>query len=110
MTKYSGGQFFDITTYSYGYVTPTAVSVVGVAGRSLAELEDTAGTLMLVEDGRQDAGLGAETQGRLNRPQRVAVKLTRCRVDAVLALRPGSERTARIWEVLHRRRRLLSTS
>lgn len=64
-TTYPGGQFFDITTYSYGYITPTAVSVIGVAGRSVAELEDTAGTLMLVEDGRQDAGLGAETQGRL---------------------------------------------
>jgi prepilin-type N-terminal cleavage/methylation domain-containing protein len=61
----AGGPYFDITTYSYGYITPTAVGVIGVAGRSLAELEDSAGTLMIVEDGRQDAGLGAETQGRL---------------------------------------------
>jgi prepilin-type N-terminal cleavage/methylation domain-containing protein/prepilin-type processing-associated H-X9-DG protein len=65
MAIYPGGQYFDITTYSYGYVTPTATGIVGVAGRSLAEIEDSAGTLMLVEDGRQDSGLGAETQGRL---------------------------------------------
>ncbi len=61
-----GGPYFDITTYSYGYVTPSSdTNPVGVAGRSLAELEDSSGTLMIVEDGRQDAGLGAETQGRL---------------------------------------------
>jgi prepilin-type N-terminal cleavage/methylation domain-containing protein/prepilin-type processing-associated H-X9-DG protein len=65
MTVYPGGKYFDITTYSYGFVTPTAAGNVGVAGRSLAEIEDTAGTLAIVEDGRQDAGLGAETQGRL---------------------------------------------
>ena len=61
-----GGPFFDITTYSYGYVTPNNdTTLVGVAGRNLAQVEDSAGTLMLIEDGRQDAGLGAETQGRL---------------------------------------------
>jgi prepilin-type N-terminal cleavage/methylation domain-containing protein len=63
--KYLGGQFLDITTYSYGYVSATATGNVGVAGRSLAEIEDSAGTLSLVEDGRQDDGTGAETQGRL---------------------------------------------
>ena len=62
----AGGPYLDITTYSYGYVTPnTDSTTVGVAGRNLAQIEDSAGTLMLVEDGRQDAGLGAETQGRL---------------------------------------------
>ena len=62
----AGGPFLDITTYSYGYVTPNnETTSVGVAGRNLAQIEDSAGTLMLVEDGRQDAGLGAETQGRL---------------------------------------------
>ncbi len=65
MVKYPGGQFFDITTYSYGYVTATVAGSVGVAGRNLSEIEDSAGTLSIVEDGRQDAGLGAETQGRL---------------------------------------------
>ena len=61
-----GGPFLDITTYSYGYVTPNnATTNVGVAGRTLAQIEESAGTLILVEDGRQDAGLGAETQGRL---------------------------------------------
>ncbi len=62
----AGGPFLDITTYSYGYVTPNNDTTnVGVAGRNLAQIEDSAGTLMLIEDGRQDAGLGAETQGRL---------------------------------------------
>ena len=62
----AGGPFFDITTYSYGYVTPNnSTTNVGVAGRNLAQIEDSAATLMLIEDGRQDAGLGAETQGRL---------------------------------------------
>ncbi len=61
-----GGPYFDITTYSYGFVTPSSdTNPVGVAGRSLAALEDSSGTLMVVEDGRQDAGAGAETQGRL---------------------------------------------
>jgi prepilin-type N-terminal cleavage/methylation domain-containing protein len=66
LSVYPGGQYYDITTYSYGYVTPSDPNyIVGVAGRPLAQIEDSAGTLMLVEDGRQDAGLGAETQGRL---------------------------------------------
>lgn len=63
--KLPGGNFLDITTYSYGYVTPSSTQPVGVAGRKLAEIEDTASTLMLIEDGRQDSGAGAETQGRL---------------------------------------------
>lgn len=62
---YSGGQYLDITTYSYGFVTPSTSELVGVAGRSLAAIEDSAGTLMVIEDGRQDGGAGAETQGRL---------------------------------------------
>lgn len=65
MKTFTGGQFFDITAYSYGLVTATVAGNVGVAGRTLAEIEDTSGTLAIVEDGRQDAGLGAETQGRL---------------------------------------------
>lgn len=61
-----GGPYLDITTYSYGYVTPSSdTNPVGVAGRSLAALEDSSGTLMVVEDGKQDDGQGAETQGRL---------------------------------------------
>ncbi len=65
VAKFAGGQFLDISTYSYGFVTPSKAEPVGVAGRNLAEIEDTATTLMFVEDGRQDAGAGAETQGRL---------------------------------------------
>ncbi len=62
---FAGGTFLDIGTYSYGFVTPSTSQPVGVAGRTLAEIEDTATTLMFVEDGRQDSGANAETQGRL---------------------------------------------
>ncbi len=62
---FAGGQFLDITTYSYGFVTPSSSQPVGVAGRMLAAIEDTSTTLMIIEDGRQDEGAGAETQGRL---------------------------------------------
>ena len=67
MTVYPGGQYFDIGTYSYGYVAASdATFPVGVASRSMAEIEDSSGTLMLVEDGRQDDGsTNPETQGRL---------------------------------------------
>lgn len=68
---YAGGQFFDIGSYSYGLVTVTPANnqPVGVSGRKLAAIEDTATTLMIIEDGRQDegasGGAAAETQGRL---------------------------------------------
>ncbi len=69
LAKFAGGNYFDIGTYSYGLVTPSNSSAVGVAGRKLAEIEDTAGTLMLIEDGRQDTNgsvvSSPETQGRL---------------------------------------------
>lgn len=61
----ASGQFYDINTYSYGFVTPSNAEPVGVAGRKLAEIEETSTTLMFVEDGRQDLGANAETQGRL---------------------------------------------
>ena len=63
--KFVGGQFLDIGTYSYGFVTPSTTQPVGIAGRNLAAIEDTATTLMFVEDGRQDEGANGETQGRL---------------------------------------------
>lgn len=67
MKVYPGGQYFDIGTYSYGYVAASdATFPVGVASRSMAEIEDSSGTLMLVEDGREDDGsANPETQGRL---------------------------------------------
>jgi prepilin-type N-terminal cleavage/methylation domain-containing protein/prepilin-type processing-associated H-X9-DG protein len=69
MATYAGGRFYDIATYSYGFVTPSSSQPVGIAGRNLAAIEDTATTLMLIEDGREDvggAGPGsAETRGRL---------------------------------------------
>jgi len=69
----TGGVWLDISTYSYGYVSPSSFGAgnganYGVAGRSLAAFEDTSGTLMLVDDGRQDAsGTGPilETIGRV---------------------------------------------
>lgn len=65
-STYSGGSYYDITTYSYGYVTPTsAANPIGVASRGIAAVDDSAGTIMLVEDGREDTGAGPETHGRL---------------------------------------------
>ena len=63
-TQYPGGQYFDITTYSYGITVPSLSRAIGVAGRPLTEIEDTAGTLMFVEDGREEES-GVETKGRL---------------------------------------------
>lgn len=65
MKTYAGGQFYDITSYSYGFVTPSSSQPVGCAGRPLAAIEEPSTTLMVIEDGRQDDGAGAETQGRL---------------------------------------------
>jgi prepilin-type N-terminal cleavage/methylation domain-containing protein/prepilin-type processing-associated H-X9-DG protein len=62
---YSGGRYFDPMTYSYGIVTASVAGNIGVAGRNLSEIEDTARTLALVEDGRQDSGSDGEGQCRL---------------------------------------------
>ncbi|NUP99421.1 MAG: DUF1559 domain-containing protein [Armatimonadetes bacterium] len=52
---YSGGQFLDVMSYSYGYTTPTnntgPDADYGVAGRAMSQLEDTAGTIMLADTG-----------------------------------------------------------
>lgn len=61
---YSGGQFFDVATYSYGITVPSLNRAIGVAGRPLSEVEDAAGTLMFAEDGREEES-GPETKGRL---------------------------------------------
>lgn len=61
---YPGGHYFDIATYSYGIIVPSLNRTIGVAGRPLSEVEDTAGTLMFVEDGREEES-GPETRGRL---------------------------------------------
>lgn len=66
MDIYPGGSYFDIATYSYGYVAPSSSGTgFGVAGRLLAEIQDPAGTIMVAEDGRQDAGGDAESIGRM---------------------------------------------
>ncbi len=64
---YSGGWFYDIRTYSYGYVSPSSGfgTEYGVASRSLAEIEDASGTIMVAEDGRQDANVDEESVGRM---------------------------------------------
>jgi prepilin-type N-terminal cleavage/methylation domain-containing protein/prepilin-type processing-associated H-X9-DG protein len=64
LATFPGGRFFGISTYCYGLVTATAVTPVGVAARHLSELEDPAGTLAVVEDGRLETA-GDEAQGRL---------------------------------------------
>ncbi|MEN6545298.1 MAG: type II secretion system protein [Armatimonadia bacterium] len=62
----SGGASFDIHTYSYGYVSPSnGAADFGVAGRSLAEIGDPSGTIMVAEDGRQDDAADAESIGRM---------------------------------------------
>ncbi|MCC7491445.1 MAG: DUF1559 domain-containing protein [Fimbriimonadaceae bacterium] len=57
VTTFPGGQYLDVLTYSYGYTTPPAATgpdaAYGVAGRSLAELVDTAGTIMFADTGTQ---------------------------------------------------------
>lgn len=64
---YSGGSYYDIRTYSYGYVSPSSGvgDNFGVAGRSLAEIEDVSGTIMLADDGRQDVNVDEESIGRM---------------------------------------------
>ena len=65
MRIFPGGQFFDITKYSYGYNSAsTQGAEFGVASRSLAEIEDPSGTIMNAEDGRQEANVDAESVGR----------------------------------------------
>lgn len=62
----AGGQYFDISTYSYGYVSPSnGAADFGCASRSLAEIPDPSGTILLADDGRQDEGVDAESIGRM---------------------------------------------
>jgi prepilin-type N-terminal cleavage/methylation domain-containing protein/prepilin-type processing-associated H-X9-DG protein len=67
LATYSGGSYYDITTYSYGYVSPSSGlgTEFGIAGRALAEIEDVSGTIMLADDGRQDPGVDQESIGRM---------------------------------------------
>jgi len=66
MEIYSGGQWFDIHKYSYGYVSPSSSGAdFGVAGRALGVFPDPSGTIMLAEDGRQDDAADAESIGRM---------------------------------------------
>ena len=65
LAKYPGGKWFDISTYSYGYDSPSSAGTnFGVASRALSELDDVSGTIMFAEDGRQDTGTNAESVGR----------------------------------------------
>lgn len=52
---FPGGLYLDVTTYSYGYTTPTnnirPDAAFGVAGRALAELTSPAETIMLADTG-----------------------------------------------------------
>jgi prepilin-type N-terminal cleavage/methylation domain-containing protein/prepilin-type processing-associated H-X9-DG protein len=69
MATFPGGKFFDAGTYTCSMVTPSTEEPIGVAGRKLAEIEETVNTLMLVEDGRLDTSNGLppnpETRARL---------------------------------------------
>ena len=63
---FAGGSYFDISTYSYGYNTASQWGPeFGVAGRTLAEIEDASGTIMVAEDGREEDGVDNEAMGRM---------------------------------------------
>jgi prepilin-type N-terminal cleavage/methylation domain-containing protein/prepilin-type processing-associated H-X9-DG protein len=70
MQLFPGGQFFDITQYSYGYNTPSDPNAsYGVAGKRQNRIGHAAGTIMFAEDGREDSILNggavdAESIGR----------------------------------------------
>ena len=65
MATYSGGSYFDISKYSYGYNSASSSAAnYGVAGRSLAEIQQPSTTIMNAEDGRQDSGADPESIGR----------------------------------------------
>jgi prepilin-type N-terminal cleavage/methylation domain-containing protein/prepilin-type processing-associated H-X9-DG protein len=55
---FPAGNYLDVDTYSYGYSTPDTQiefnSGFGVASRSLAEIEDPSGTIMLADDSAVD--------------------------------------------------------
>ena len=61
-TVYSGGQWLDVNTYSYGYTTPTnntgPDADYGVAGRSMSAVADAAGTIMIADTGSLRDGSG----------------------------------------------------
>lgn len=63
---FSGGNSFDIHTYSYGYVSPSnGAADFGVASRGLGEFEDPSGTVMIADDGRSDDAADGESIGRI---------------------------------------------
>ena len=65
LQTYPGGLYFDVSSYSYGYNSvSSANSTFGVSGRALSDIEDASGTIMLAEDGRQDAATNSETVAR----------------------------------------------
>jgi prepilin-type N-terminal cleavage/methylation domain-containing protein/prepilin-type processing-associated H-X9-DG protein len=66
MAIVSGGSYFDITTYSYGYVSPSSGAAdYGVASRSLAEIPDPCTTIVIVDDGRGETSGDNEFFGRV---------------------------------------------
>ena len=65
LATFSGGSWFDIRQYSYGYNTAWSNSEkFGVAGRKLNQIHLPAQTIMMAEDGFQDAGVDEEAIGR----------------------------------------------
>jgi prepilin-type N-terminal cleavage/methylation domain-containing protein len=66
LALYAGGRYYDIRTYSYGYNSPSSGGAeFGVGGRKLAMIEDTPGTIMVAEDGRDEDAGDAESIGRV---------------------------------------------
>jgi prepilin-type N-terminal cleavage/methylation domain-containing protein len=66
MCRLAGGTYFDISSFSYGYSSPSSGATgFGVAGRALAEVQSPTDTIVLAEDGRQDTGGDSESIARV---------------------------------------------
>ncbi|MBU0608752.1 MAG: DUF1559 domain-containing protein [Armatimonadetes bacterium] len=66
MTLFSGGSYFDIGKYTYGYVSPSnGAADYGVASRGLAEIPDPCTTIGICDDGRGEDTGDTEYLGRV---------------------------------------------
>lgn len=78
----SGGLFFDITAYTYGYNTPRdGFSLMGVATRPLNRLTHPANTIMFAEGGRYYSDGDGESYGRLVIDETDTLDLLAAKVD-----------------------------
>jgi prepilin-type N-terminal cleavage/methylation domain-containing protein/prepilin-type processing-associated H-X9-DG protein len=80
----SGGNYFDIRSYSYGYTSPSSgAAEYGVASRALGEIEDPSGTIAIADDGRADEGEDPEFIGRIIPAGSDTIETLASRVDGM---------------------------